>query len=120
MNLVSEQSLLKTVLEELLVFPPVRGAMVLTTEGRVLASSLPDRDEKALARECHTLVTAASDAIEASDDVVRVDLRGTKGSTVLLRAGRDLILAVLTSTRTPESLSLELSRAVAAVQRAVR
>lgn len=111
---------LQRILDELLAVPPVEGALVLTSQGRVLASRMPEgADERALAQGCRTLLTFAAGPIVSPDEIVRVDLRGTKGSTVLLRAGPDAILAVMTTTRTPESVSLELSRAAAEVRRAV-
>ena len=111
---------LQRILDELLTVPPVEGALVLTLKGRVLASRMPEgADERELAQGCRTLLTSAAGTIVSPDEIVRVDLRGTKGSTVLLRAGPDTILAVMTTTRTPESVSLELSRAAAEVRRAV-
>jgi len=109
------------VLNSLLSMPPVEGALVVTRKGRILAACVPGgTDVKSLAKECRTVLSAGSEAIApAGDEIVRVDLRAERGSTVVLRAGPDAILAVLTTTRTPESLSLELSQAAAAVGRAL-
>lgn len=112
--------ILQRILDDLLAVPPVEGALVLTTKGRILASRVSDTaDETSLVRECRTLLSFAAGRIGSPDEIVRVDLRGTKGSTVLLRAGPDAVLAVLTTTKTPESLSLELSHAAAEVRRVV-
>lgn len=109
---------LTTALAELLAMPPVEGAIVLTSKGRILAGRAPPgADPAALARECRTLLAAGSAAVPPRDDVVRVDLRGTRGSTIVMRVGDDLILAVVAATKTPETLSLELSRAADAIDR---
>jgi len=111
----------RQILDDLLVLPPVEGALVVTRRGRVVASRMPEgADAKSIARECRAVLEAGTEAIAPEgQDLVRVDLRATKGSTVVLRVGQDAILAVLTSTRTPESLSLELSRAANAIREAV-
>lgn len=98
--------------------PPVDGALVLTTRGRVLAACVPaGTDLKSLAREVRSLLTSSAATRDRDDPPVRVDVRSGSGSTVLLPAGPGAVLAVLTSTRTPESLSLELSRAADAIGR---
>lgn len=106
-------------MNELLALPPVDGAVVLTTKGRVLAACVPARkDVKSLASELRILVRASAGALGADGaQPVRVDIRSGSGSTVLLPAGPTAVLAVLTSTRTPESLSLELARAAEAIAR---
>lgn len=113
---------LHRILNDLVAMPPVEGAMVLSSRGRILAACVPGgTDARSLARECCEVLDAGTEALAPEgSDLVRVDLRGTGGSTVVLRAGKDAILAVITSTRTPESLSLELSRAAEAVRRALR
>lgn len=107
------------ILNVLLALPPIEGALVVTRRGKVLAACVPGgTDVKSLARECRNVLSAGSEAVTPdADDIVRVDLRAERGSTIVLRAGPDAFLAVLTSTRTPESLSLELSQAAAAVGR---
>jgi predicted regulator of Ras-like GTPase activity (Roadblock/LC7/MglB family) len=117
MNESSGESSLARVLEELLSIPTVHDALVLTRQGEVLASA--SLESASLAAACRSILSAAARATGPRDDLVRVDLRRSRGSTVLLPAGRDAFLAVRTSTRTPESLSLELSRAAAAIRRRV-
>lgn len=112
------QASLEYVVNELLTIPPVEGAIVLTMRGRVLAGRAPDgADPGTFARECRALLAAGAVAVTSPDELVRVDLRGTRGSMVVMRVGPDLILAVIAATKTPEALSLELSRAASALGR---
>lgn len=109
---------LEHIVRYLLSVRPIEGAMVLSSTGAVLAGQMPaGADSEAIARDCRTLLDTGAEAVSGADDLVRVDLRGTKGSTVVLRVGPDMILAVLTATRTPESVSLEISRAAAELER---
>jgi len=109
---------LEHIVRYLLSVRPIEGAMVLNSAGDVLAGSMPDgSDPQAIARDCRALLDAGAEAAASSDDLVRVDIRGTKGSTVVVRIGDDMILAVRTATRTPESVSLEISRAAAELER---
>jgi predicted regulator of Ras-like GTPase activity (Roadblock/LC7/MglB family) len=109
---------LEHIVKYLLSVQAIEGAMVLTSKGDVLASRVPaDTDAEAIARDCTKLLDTGAEAVATADDRVRVDVRGTKGSTVVLRVGTDMILAVMTATRTPESVSLEISRAAAELER---
>ncbi len=119
--MVLMEDAIRQILDDLVAIPPVEGALVVTRKGRIVASRIPEgTDEQSLARECRAVLEAGSETIAPEGDaLVRVDLRAAKGSTVVLRAGQDAILAVLTTTRTPESLNIELTRAAAAIREAV-
>ncbi|HKZ89778.1 MAG TPA: roadblock/LC7 domain-containing protein [Thermoplasmata archaeon] len=110
------ETTLARILDELVSIPAVEEAMILTRNGRILAGRT---DAPAFAQECRSLVSAATASEESREEFVRLDLRGSRRSTVVLSAGQEAILAVRMNTRTPESLSLELSRAADAVRRTV-
>ena len=89
----------------------VEAAVVMDRAGHVIAASCPrTRSAKAIAAACSRILAATEGEALAEETPVRVDIRGKKGSTILVTAGTGAVLAVVARTTTPESLSLELAR----------
>ena len=111
---------LTRILDSLRRMTSIEAAVVLDRTGRVLAASCPrNRSPKAIASACSRLLAATEGEALAKEVPLRVDIRGKKGSTILVCAGEDAVLAVVARTTTPESLSLELARVAEDVRSAV-
>ncbi|MGQ0796573.1 MAG: hypothetical protein ACT4OI_01720 [Methanobacteriota archaeon] len=114
MDAAFQETTLARIVDELVAIPVIEEAIVVTRKGRVLAGRT---DTPAFVQECLSLLSAAWPSVGSPEEFVRLDLRGPRGSTVVVQASQEALLAVRMSTRTPESLSLELSRAAEAVRR---
>ncbi len=111
---------LARVLDSLRGMAAVEAAIVLDRGGRVLAASCPKSwSPNAIALACSRVLSATEADAFAMDLPVRVDIRGKKGSAILVSAGDGAVLAVVARTTTPESLSLEIARVAEEVRRAV-
>jgi len=111
---------LSRVLDSLRGIAAVEAAIVLDRSGRVLASSCPRSwSPKAIAAACSRVLAATEAEPIALESPVRVDIRGRRGSTILVSAGDEAILAVVAKTTTPESLSLEIARVTEEIRAAV-
>ena len=111
---------LSRVLDSLRGMSAVEAAVVFDRSGRVLASSCPRSwNPQAIASACSRVLAATEDDTFAMELPVRVDIRGKKGSAILVSAGNGTILAVVAKTTTPESLSLEIARVAEEIRIAV-
>ena len=111
---------LTRILDSLRQMAAVEAAVVMDRAGHVIAASCPrTRSAKAIAAACSRVLAATEGEALAEETPVRVDIRGKKGSTILVTAGNGAVLAVVARTTTPESLSLELARVADEVRFAV-
>jgi len=111
---------LSRVLDSLRGMSAVEAAVVLDRGGRVLASSCPKSwNPKAIASACSRVLAATEADTLGMEPPVRVDIRGRKGSSILVSAGNGTVLAVFAKTTTPESLSLEIARVAEEIRTAI-
>ena len=111
---------LTRILDSLRRMTAIEAAVVLDRAGRVLAASCPrNRSPKAIALACSRVLAVTEGEVLAKEVPMRVDIRGKKGSTILVCAGEEAVLAVVARTATPESLSLELARVAEEVRSAI-